>query len=139
MWLLIETGGVGLGQFQCPSDERHQERSEDGFGFEDWYNSSYAIAPISKAYPMMFHSSMADPGMVIMGDRPRAGRLQAGSDNHESGGNFLTNNGAVRWEEANDFGFKGNNVYRLDLSDDEAVYDSFLHFAGVNDPDPAQP
>jgi hypothetical protein len=77
--------------------------------------------------------------MVIMGDRPRAGRLQAGSDNHESGSNFLSNNGAARWEESNDFGFKDNNVYRIDLSGEEAVYDSFLHFAGVNDPDPAQP
>jgi hypothetical protein len=140
MWLLINDGGIGYGQFQCPSDNGYVPVAEKiEYGLDDWHNSSYGVAPISSHYKAKLSGRMADPAMTMMGDRPRPGFLDAGSANHRDGGNFLSHNGAVRWEESNDFGYARNNVYLLDLKGDNAAYDSFVHFQKDNTKEKPKP
>jgi prepilin-type N-terminal cleavage/methylation domain-containing protein len=127
--LLIESGGVGYGQFVCPSDNAQAPTDPDlELGFKEWTDTSYAWAPASSHYEQQFSSSMADPGMVLAGDRPRVDDYEEGCQPHdEDGANFLTNNGAVRWEKENDFGYGGNNVYELnDKNNVENMYDSAI-------------
>jgi prepilin-type N-terminal cleavage/methylation domain-containing protein len=128
--LLIESGGVGYGQFVCPSDNTEAPTDPDlELGFMEWTDCSYAWAPTSSDYPQQFSSSMADPGMVVAGDRPDPDELDEGCLAHgEDGANFLTVNGGVRFVKENDFGYGGNNVYELDdkSSNVEERYDSAL-------------
>ncbi len=129
-WLIIHEGHCGVEQFSCPSDDEYQkgyrQDPQTGYGFWSWTNSSYAFQPgtrheRNKAYPS--HDAM-DPNVVLAGDKWTPGAGGKSLNHPRDGGNSLRMDYSVRFESwlrdaegkyHGAFGWKGNDVYYLDI------------------------
>ncbi len=126
MWLLVANEIVTPDIFHCPSDKSCKAPPKgEGWGFDSWYNSSYAFQPFTPheenaAWPAR---SGQDGSVVLAADKQTPGGALDGSLNHKAGTNTMQHNGAVAFREGSDnaFGWKRNNIYVKDVSKDGDV------------------
>jgi hypothetical protein len=126
MWLLVEAEFITPASFKCASDKSYKAPPKgEGWGFDSWYNSSYAFQPFTAhpsnaAWPAR---SGQDGSVVLAADKQTTADALNGNRNHEKGTNALTYDGAVAFREGSDnaFGWKRNNIYVKDVSRDGEV------------------
>lgn len=143
-WLLVNSGYVGEGSFECPADSGYQRVSRSGvgdYGFDRWENISFAFQPTArennKAYPGATGQS---PGTYVAGDRLEF-KSEEGDDewildkhspNHGyDGTNLLAIGGNVKWNDKlttaeedlgkHEVGINMNHVFAKDMNSDGDV------------------
>jgi prepilin-type N-terminal cleavage/methylation domain-containing protein len=124
LFLLHTYSGMELAQFGCPSDEDFQTVQEhqgsdydpDEFGFESWYNTSYAAGPTSSHSDFNTLSGRTvDSSIWIVGDKPIVRSYERGSQAHgEDGCQFLAYNGSVIFSAHNFHPLEGELIINGD-------------------------